>query len=443
MRNDFRVLIIDDSEAKRRRVMERLAETTAPFNLAFVEAGNYEEACARLSEQVFDFVVLDIMLPAGNGEPHPRWSRILIEKIASGTLSTPVNIFGLTEYEDMAEQEKLFFEENLFGLSVFNWNEDGWANFIGAKIRFIATAIHTSLSFQMSNFDFDFLVLTARHDSEYLPIRNVLFGETKSSRHPVWREASHFGAIHTQSGRSFKTALVCVGEMGLAGTAAIAAQAIQFLRPRVVAMLGMCAGFEGKGCNLLDCIVATEAACWQDGKHSRDDGKSVFDDRGKNRNCSPGSRAVIDEMIERYDDSFAELMSSKAKLPRFRSLKKALGSDVGDVPRVRSGLVLSGSSIVADEDLRRSIEARHATAVGLEMEIYALYTAAYRSMGRPPQYFAIKGIADFADGSKKDKAQTFASELSASVFLRIVEMRGEDLISEDGARRAMPGLVGR
>jgi NADH dehydrogenase FAD-containing subunit len=54
------------------------------------------------------------------------------------------------------------------------------------------------------------------------------------------------------------------------------------------------------------------------------------------------------------------------------------------------------------------------------MEAFALYTSASVAMGSKPEYFAIKGVADLADGKKRDDAQAFASELSAKVLKLIL-----------------------
>lgn len=182
----------------------------------------------------------------------------------------------------------------------------------------------------------------------------------------------------------------------------------------MVVMLGMCAGFEEKGVSILDCIVATESSCWQDGKYE----KGRLDPRSKNRNSD--LRTIIDELVEKYDSSFGTLTRSFSKQDEFISIRAELGDVVAVIPKVRGGMMLSGSSIVASTEVRAEIELHHGTALGLEMEIYSLYTACARSMGRKPNYFAIKGVADFADGAKKDRAQKLASEFSAHTFLRIL-----------------------
>ena len=68
---------------------------------------------------------------------------------------------------------------------------------------------------------------------------------------------------------------------------------------------------------------------------------------------------------------------------------------VRDVPSVRFGMLVSGSSVIADEDVVRDILQRHPTAIGLDMEMFGLFTAVDRCFGRRPSVLGIKGVADF------------------------------------------------
>lgn len=60
---DARLLLIDDD----RELGEMLADYLAPDHLELVAALNGEDGIARLREQAFDLLILDIMLPGMNG----------------------------------------------------------------------------------------------------------------------------------------------------------------------------------------------------------------------------------------------------------------------------------------------------------------------------------------------------------------------------------------
>jgi nucleoside phosphorylase len=82
---------------------------------------------------------------------------------------------------------------------------------------------------------------------------------------------------------------------------------------------------------------------------------------------------------------------------------------------------VSGSSLIADEKKIAEIIKRHPRAIGLEMENYALYTAIDFLPGLKPCKLAIKGVADFGDGQKKDDVQKLASTFSAITFFKILD----------------------
>jgi nucleoside phosphorylase len=91
------------------------------------------------------------------------------------------------------------------------------------------------------------------------------------------------------------------------------------------------------------------------------------------------------------------------------------------VPEIKYGLVVSGSSVVADVAQIEEIMARQSGAIGLEMEIFGIYTAVQKSIGsKKPAVLGIKGVADFGDGEKHDHIQAHASILSFYTMLALL-----------------------
>ena len=105
-----------------------------------------------------------------------------------------------------------------------------------------------------------------------------------------------------------------------------------------------------------------------------------------------------------------------SKSASFKRLKERYGQKVRAIPEIKSAMIVSGSSVIADEKMVLEILSRHPSALGLDMEIYGLYSAAGLSQGYKPSVMAIKGVADFGEVEKDDAAQLSASALSAQVF---------------------------
>src|SRR5262249_35860544 len=146
-----------------------------------------------------------------------------------------------------------------------------WADKIAAKISYIFSAKLASVQFHNNNFASDSLIVTARYENEFAPIVKLIKWEA-----PPTANSKYFPQNKYDSGRmvlsdtqSVSAAILCVGEMGAAPSAAIVSQAINIYRPRVVAMVGMCCGFSSSSCSspskLGDVIVVRESASWEEG----------------------------------------------------------------------------------------------------------------------------------------------------------------------------------
>lgn len=420
MKQRLSILLVDDLEKKREAVIGSLRSKLPDFDIVFDEADRYESARDQLRSRSFDFVILDIKIPAGEEDASEKWSRQLLRDILDGSLCYPMHVFGLTAHKDVADEERIFYETNMFGFFVFDWETDDWAAAVSAKIEYLALALHNGSAYRLNSFDYDLLIVVARHKTEYEPIKNSFFGKRKGAEHPLWPERSIFGQIVLGPGVRIRAAIICIGETGLAPAATLVTQGVQVLRPRTVAMLGMCAGFEGKGVKIFDVLVAREAACWQEGKSLIKDGDETFDSRAKWRTWSGDLGAHVARRIEAQDEGLPDLLDELARDSEYLALRKRYGEKIAETPSIKAGLIVSGSEVVSSNVVATEVLSRHPTALGLEMEIYAVYSATELALGKRSDYVAIKGVADFADPDKRDDTQVLASRLSADVLKKLL-----------------------
>ncbi len=92
------------------------------------------------------------------------------------------------------------------------------------------------------------------------------------------------------------------------------------------------------------------------------------------------------------------------------------------------GPVASGSAVLADGNVVQEIKAQHQELIGIEMEIYGLYAAAYAASAPQPKVFAVKGVCDFADPDKGDDHQRYAAYASANVARLLIEKYGNRIL---------------
>ncbi len=444
----MRILVVDDDELKRADVRRCLEAADLDDEVAIHVAVDYEEALARLREGFFELVILDVLLPGGGNGPSRDFSRALIKKITLGAdLIPPTNIIALTAFPEVGDDERAFYDEHIFAIETYDANSDVWRDRLVRKIKYLKRAKRAGAEFYRHSFDFDVLVITARYENEFVPVKRKLFREITADQHAMWKTPIALGVMPGPGGRMLRTCLVCASEMGMATTAAVASEAVALFRPRLVSMLGMCCGFDipeaAVSQQLLNAIVVRDASCWEVGKYEAAvEGTPEFKNRSKARPVDDSLREEIDDIVERKVDTLnrdlERLMANRdmTKLMASPSVQKLLASRAAKqlprVPDVRFGSLVSGSSVIANRDVIKEIVERHPSALGLDMEVYGLYTAVEKSLGRRPSMVAVKGVADFGDAEKSDVAQRAASTVSTVVFRAIVR----HLTMFSGRRRA-------
>jgi nucleoside phosphorylase len=130
---------------------------------------------------------------------------------------------------------------------------------------------------------------------------------------------------------------------------------------------------------------------------------------------------VIAACVEMQIDTAIPSLRNYLATSEAKAILRSYGNQMRPVPEIKYGLIVSGSSVVAHAEQVKEIITRHPASLGLEMEIFAIYTAAQKSIGpKKPAVIGIKGVADFGDGLKHGKIQPHASILSFYVMLALV-----------------------
>jgi nucleoside phosphorylase len=191
-------------------------------------------------------------------------------------------------------------------------------------------------------------------------------------------------------------------------------------------MLGMCCGFSDERCaspsKLGDVIVARETASWEEGKYIelvRGD-RAFFRKRPVIRAIDDVFRVPVTSAIEGAADHIAPYYSRFLSSASSKELRRKYFGKIRDRPEVKLGMLVSGSSVIADEKMIGEILDRNPAAIGLDMEIFGVYTAAQKCLEQKPSVVGIKGVADFGTVEKHDDIQEYASVMSLFVLLGIL-----------------------
>ena len=78
----------------------------------------------------------------------------------------------------------------------------------------------------------------------------------------------------------------------------------------------------------------------------------------------------------------------------------------------------SGASVLQAASLMDDVKDQHKNLVGVEMETYAVFTAAQYASEPRPKCISIKSVCDFGDEDKKDGAHLYAAYTSARFLYR-------------------------
>ena len=426
MASRFNILVIEDAHEKSDAIRLGLLDRVSEPELTIELVSNLVEALKLLEVNYYDLVILDILIPATDrGSPRTENSRAIIEQLASGSLVMPACVVGLTAYEQEYQAELRYYAENLFSIEQFRPDSDDWLKSIVSKIKFIAKWKAAYGRAHSASYDYDVVLVTARFQNEYKPIvDSIQWASGPNDDIQLFRDRRlKTGAIRFGE-RVLRAAVYCIEGMGLAPAAAVAEQLIGQLRPKLLVMLGMCCGFRQEKCQnrsaLGDVIVTRQAACWDEGKYGELAEEGFFFNRALPVSVDGHLDRLISSLLESEGEIFRSAVSEVWNERGSKNLRKKFKADVGDYPDVKYGLLLSGSSVVAHDVKGDEIINRFPNALGLEMEIFGFFKAIELAVGAKPAMMAVKGVADFGDGSKHKLFQPLASRLSYCVASEII-----------------------
>lgn len=199
-------------------------------------------------------------------------------------------------------------------------------------------------------------------------------------------------------------ALLIQPSMGMTQSASLTTRAILGLRPKLVAMVGICAGRKNKT-NLGDIVVASSV-------YDYTAGKKYIDRFGPRPQSYPVDTPISEFICASVIDNH-ELMG------------KIIDGYQGEKPhhqiQIHFKPLASGTAVVDDPGIMEEIVKNQDDLVGIDMEAYALAVAANILRTK---WMIIKTVQDYADGDKTNTEsgiRTFASYASAKLLQLILE----------------------
>lgn len=368
------ILIIEDSDEKSAEIV-REVESFFKGAKRIDRCASFSEVAKAIYEKAYDFIVADLMIPRRRGETEVDFSEELLLYISTSEKNSNAVTVGLSKFPDVVKARLEEFSARLVFLLHFD-EAGAWRQSLNLCMQRVA---------QNNVYDFVIICALEVEREAFRSVKGVEYGELSNFRGMDCRSLT----IGT-----YKGLCVVPPRMGLVDATAVAAFALSECKPRVLAMAGICAGFS-KEASLGSVIVSDPSWEHQAGKWKGNDFQTSHYQEPLNNEV----RTCIAQVVKK-DSTLSSLRYD------LRDLK---------TPSENSALVapsVSGSSVVASEELASSIAGQHRKMAALDMEVYGVYRAAalYPSQVK---FFAAKTVVDFADEGKGDDIHTDGAILSA------------------------------
>ncbi|QCL76471.1 MULTISPECIES: response regulator [Agrobacterium] len=394
----MRILIVEDQAEKFGRVHTVLTQSGI-LKTDIVHAIALTQAYDYLCQDQFDLMLLDVNIPRRLGEIPVRGGGIeLLRELArESELKRPNYIVGLTAFEDVVEEFGPAFQDQLWSLVQYSESSDRWVSQLLVKVAYIE-AVKRSRNFSDGEtHGCDLAIITALDTVEFSAVKQLpMSWQPLKLPHD---ETRYISGTFLKGSVTKSVIAAAAPRMGLAASAVLAAKMIHQFRPRLLAMVGICAGRVDK-VKIGDIVIADPTWDWGSGKIVAEGGKAKFLPSPHQLDLDPDIAGLLREMAR--DSKVLSDISTNAS-----GTKPATKLSAHVAPMV------SGAAVVSHGPTVDGLLAQHRGIVGVDMEAYSVAAAA-QSSGKPrPDFVVIKGVSDYADEHKADDYQEYAASVSA------------------------------
>ncbi len=212
------------------------------------------------------------------------------------------------------------------------------------------------------------------------------------------------GSIRTYYQRTTETGVsvvaACASGMGQLNAALLTRDIIDVWSPKKLILVGIAGGLR-REISLGDIVVSDQIVDYELGK------VTSF---GANPRWSVyRSDALLRDRIENY--------RSLEWLSRVSTARPDGKQNI--IPKIHSGVVLSGNKVIADEKTAGALRSVWTRAAAIEMEASGIAAALYQTSDSP-SFVMIKGICDRADSKKDDRWQAYAADVAGAFTMAFI-----------------------
>ncbi|MBR8272571.1 hypothetical protein KDX15_01900 [Burkholderia cenocepacia] len=408
----MKILIVDDEPRRYGRLISSFKDIGINHDQVDI-VPSASDARNKMEVVKYDLMILDIMLPMWpHSDPDVQHSLNLLFDLREGDdYQKPATILGITADLSIAAESARQFEDWTWHLLHYSATDDEWVSKAVNCARYLLEQGRQSY-LTPPTYGLDLAIVCALEKPELEQVLKLPWN-WQASR-PIDDLTFVRDGSFEIDGKLITVAAAFAPRMGMVSTALLSANVISLMRPRMIVMCGICAGVRQKT-GIGDILLADPAWDFQSGKH-------VIDQDGPRFAVAPHhlpAPSIIRRHLEQLRSDATAMTNIAAGF-----------EDAPRIPKILIGPVASGSAVLADGRVIEEIKEQHRDLIGVEMEIYGLYAAAAIASKPQPLAFALKGVCDFADPTKADDAQRYASYASAQVLKLLMERFGLRLLGK-------------
>lgn len=402
----MKILLLEDDDEKARRIKSVLDSVGKELFLVEVKA-DVASARARLDEDLFDLLILDIRVPFREGEASDDKGGIhlLKELLEDEQHKRPRYVVGISGAEDIFQESSLIFRSHGWALLQYSPVLPEWADSLRYFVEHIIRSDKLQIHKEPKSPKADVVIITALENPEFSGVKTI-FPELKGPR-PLDSKTLIWEGEITVGSEKIRIVSSSCWQMGLTASALLVERLLSEFQPKIIAMTGICAGYRDV-VSLGDIIVATQSWEWQGGKivQGEDELRKLLP--------APEPYRASQELVT----ALSIFKTDKRLINEI--LNRYCPSEMEQTWRLHFGPVVSGLSVIASQREMDDIRTQHRKILGLEMEAYSVYAASHFHP-ISPRCVVIKGVCDFGDEAKGDDFQRFSSIISATVLRAMLE----------------------
>lgn len=382
------ILIMDDSPAKVEALRQVMIPILSDGEIRVEEAANITDGRTLMMERQYDLLILDMVMPELLGQEQSRTagSEYLDEIYTNGNIKTPLQVIGLTEYEEEFTRQQQEFRDRLWHLLFYSQTDTRWRRDLKQKVIQLHQ-FKKSLVDSIENrnkYDIGIICALSEEFSQMLKA----FGRChwEYLEYPQLPYALRTTTVTTASMHDVRIIAACADKPGVCATSVLATALYTTFKVDTVFMTGITAGFETEDANIEDIIIAESINDYAIGKLEENEDRPAEIRLLHEIQQLPADRTLISKMSEFLRDNDCE-HASIAK-------------------------TVCGPFVVSSNSLMNTLKKGDRKFKALDMEGFALYLAAH-TLGKKALW--IKSISDFGQG-KDDTHHAAAASGSAKLL---------------------------